>query len=305
MAISITLARVIKYGSLNLWRNRWLSITAVAVMTITLLVLSTLLIINQLSASSAQNLRDRVNVSLYFYEDVSVSQVSEVKAELDKMEEVKSIRFVSADEALENFKRDHANEPDIQASLKEFEKNPFPQSLIISAKELNMYPILYEKVQKSRLMPLIKKIDYENSRELIQRLEKITSGIRNLGVVLTLVFGFVAVLVMFNTLRLTIFSRREEIEIMRLVGASNSYIRGPFLIEGIFYGLAATVIASILLYPVLRTSGPAITRFFQFDASSAGYFSGGFWQIILIQMAAGVFLGVLSSIVATKRHLRA
>ena len=303
MSLSISLKRVLKYGVTNLWRNRWLSVTAITVMTITLLVLSSLLVFNQLAGLSAKNLRDKVDISIFFVDGVSVQKIYEVKSELEGHEEVFSVKYISSEEALESFKHQHANDPSILESLKEFETNPLPQSLVVKAEELTLYSVLYEKLQRSRFAPLFLKINYEDIRDLIAKLDQITSGIRSFGIGVTLVFGFIAALVLFNTLRLTIFSRREEIEIMRLVGASNWFIRGPFVMEGLIYGILATILASAVFYPLLRGASPSITSFFQFDASQSSFFNRDYWQIILAQLFGGVVLGVVSSLIATKKHL--
>lgn len=305
MSFSTTFARIIRYGLINLWRNRWLTITAISIMIITLLILSIILLLNQLTSLSAHDLKEGVDISLYFKSDISTDKITEVKKYLENFEEIQEVRFVSADEALENFKIEHKDDTLITQSLQELQKNPLQSSLIIKAKELPLYPAVYQKIKDSRFETLIDKIDYEDNRALIEKLDLVTVGIRNIGIVLTIVFGLVAVLVMFNTLRLTIFSRREEIEIMRLVGASNHFIQGPFLIEGILYGLIATVMASALLIPVLRVTGPWITGFFGLDLSQASYFGRGFWQIVLIQAGTGIVLGVISSVIASKKYLRA
>src|SRR3989344_5124656 len=303
MSLSISLKRVFKYGVTNLWRNRWLSVTAITVMTITLLVLSSLLVFNQLAGLSAKNLRDKVDISIFFVDGVSVQKIYEVKSELEGHEEVFSVKYISSEEALESFKHQHANNPSILESLKEFETNPLPQSLVVKAKELTLYSVLYEKLQRSRFVPLFLKINYEDIRDLIAKLDQITSGIRSFGIGVTLVFGFIAALVLFNTLRLTIFSRREEIEIMRLVGASNWFIRGPFIVEGIVYGLLATIIASVVLLPILSSIEPQINSFFVLELGTATFFSSDFWILVLSELGVGITLGVASSLIATKKYL--
>jgi cell division transport system permease protein len=159
-------------------------------------------------------------------------------------------------------------------------------------------------MQNSRFGTLIAKINYEDSRNLIETLQRLTSGLRKFGFLLAFIFGFISVLVMFNTLRLTIFSRREEIEIMRLVGASNRYIRGPFLVEGVLYGLLGSFIASVILYPVFLSVVPKIHQFFNLDLPQNSFLTGAFWQLLFIQTLIGCMLGIFSSLIATRRHLK-
>ncbi|OGE80629.1 MAG: hypothetical protein A2826_02955 [Candidatus Doudnabacteria bacterium RIFCSPHIGHO2_01_FULL_43_23] len=295
--------RILKYGFLALVRNGWLTLSAVSVMTITLLVLSTLLVINQLAGLSAQNIQDRVSISVFLSSDTSNEKLLEVKEEFENFEEVKEVRLITAEQALETFKKVHEGDELIEQTLAELEVNPLQPSFVISAKELDLYPVISQKLDRSRFVSLFETVNFEDSRDLIARLNQITKGIRNFGVILIVVFGLVAVLVMFNTLRLTIFSRREEIEIMRLVGASNAFVRGPFIVEGIVYGLLATIIASVVLLPILSSIEPQINSFFGLELGTATFFSSDFWILVLIELGVGITLGVASSLIATKKYL--
>lgn len=295
---------MVKYGLYGLWRNSWLSITAVSIMVITLLILSSLLVLSQLANVSAEDLRNRVDISVFFQDNVDEVKIQEIKADFGKIEEIQSLAYIPADQALSEFKARHQKDPLVQQTLDALGENPLQAMIVIKAKSLDDYPVIYKQLLRSRFEPLITKINYEDVSSLIETLQKITGGIQRVGAVIAGVFGLVAVLVIFNTLRLTIFNRKEEIEIMRLVGASNSYIRGPFLIEGILYGLIGTIFASILFFPVLKFSTPWITKFFQLDLPASTYFHSGYWQIIAIQAASGIILGVISSIIATRRHLK-
>lgn len=304
MPAGVTFSRIIKYGLLNLWRYRWLSATAIVVMAVSLVVTSSLLVLNQLAATAAADLRDRVDVSLFFDGSVPEGKVMDMKTEFEKLEEVKSIRYISAEQALADFKAKHAADPTIQKSLEELGTNPLQPSLVVVAKDLSLYPVVIQKIENSRFEPLIAKINYEDSQGLIETLQRLTAGLRNFGILLALVFGLISVLVMFNTLRLTIFSRREEIEIMRLVGASNRYIRGPFLVEGLLYGLAGSLLSGLVLFPVFLAAAPKIRQFFNLDLPPSSFLNGAFWQLLLIQTVFGCALGIFSSLIATRRHLK-
>ena len=296
--------RILKYGLQALWRNGWLTLSAVSVMTITLLVLSTLLVINQLAGLSAQNISDRVNISVFLSSDVTREKLEEVKEEFENFEEVKEVSLITAEQALENFKKVHEGDQLIEETLAQLEENPLQPSFVIAARELDLYPVISQKLDRSRFISLFESVNFEDSRDLIARLEQITAGIRNFGVILIAIFGLVAVLVMFNTLRLTIFSRREEIEIMRLVGASNTFVRGPFIVEGIVYGLLATIITVAILFPILSSIEPRINMFFGLELGTATFFAADFWKLILIEVFVGVTLGVVSSLIATKKYLK-
>ena len=143
-----------------------------------------------------------------------------------------------------------------------------------------------------------------DKRDVIDRLSRIIEVVRKFGFVLTLVFSIVTVIVMFNTIRLTIYNRREEIEIMRLVGASNSFIRGPFIIEGMMYGLAGSLMTAALLYPVMFFLTPRISGFLEYDISQLHYFGLNFWALFGSQVVFGIALGIVSSLIVIRRYLK-
>ncbi|MDP2933217.1 MAG: permease-like cell division protein FtsX [bacterium] len=301
---SVAFVRIIKYGLLNFWRYRWLSTTALLVTTISLLVFSGLLAINQVATITAQSLKSKVNISVFFSKDVTSETIKEITAEIEKIDEVRSTKYISAEQALADFKSRHADDPLIQKTLDQLKDNPLESSLVVSAKELDQYPVVISKLERSRFQPLFKSINFADNQKLIDILQRVTRGIRNFGFLLVALFSSVSILVMFNTLRLTIFSRREEIEIMRLVGAFNWYIRGPFILEGVLYGLFGTIIASALLFPAMRLLSPQIMHFFGIPLDAGTYFSWGFWKLGLLQLGFGVALGIASSIIATRKHLK-
>lgn len=302
--MSVEFKRVVKYGLSNFWRHRLLSATTLFITVISLLVFSGLLAVNQLAATTSAALQNKVNVSVFFPSSTSAETIESVKKELTGYEEVKSAVFISAEEALAEFRKKHANEPVVQKTLDAIKDNPLESSLVVTAKELDQYPIIIQKLERSRFQPVFKTINFEDNRRLIETLNNITRGIRNFGILLVSFFSLVSILVIFNTLRLTIFNRREEIEIMRLVGASNWYTRGPFVVEGFLFGVLGTLIASSILFPLMRFLLPQISAFFGVTFPPGSYFSFGYWKLGMMQLAFGIVLGVFSSLIATRRHLK-
>jgi cell division transport system permease protein len=228
---SVTFFRVIKAGFVNYWRNIWLSAAATMVMTITLVIFSVLGLLFGLTQYSVTAIRDRVDVSVYFKAGVAESLVQRMTDELKQNTNITTVTYVSADEALKNFKAKHANDPLILDSLGELATNPLPATLQIKAQRLEDYSAIATSVQNGAYKDSISKVNFEDNRLLIERLGKVLRFIITGGVALVVVFSAIAILVIFNTITLTIYNRREEVEIMRLVGATNWYIRGPFIVE--------------------------------------------------------------------------
>ncbi len=300
----ITVYRIFKNGFLNYWRNFWLSVAATSIMVITLFAITSLLILNALANLSLATLKEKVDISIYFRASTSEQTITQIQKQIELLPEVKSIIYIPPVEARDRFKELHKDEPLLIESVEQFseEENPFPASFAIRVKELSDYPKIISLFQDQKFTPFIKKIT--DKREIVDRLNRITNGIKNIGIGLTAVFSALTLLVMFNTIRLTIYNRREEIEIMRLVGASNWFIRGPFVIEGILYGVAGTVITSLLLYPVLFMLTPKISGFLELDLGQFNNVGLNFWWLLAVQLILGLLLGIISSLVVIRKYLK-
>lgn len=300
----ITFFRIIRNGFLNYRRNFWLSVAATVIMVITLFMISSLLILNSIGRISLQTLEKKVDISVYFRLGTSEQTIRQIQRQVELLPEVETIDYIPSVTARDRFVELHQNEPLLLESVEQFtdQENPFPASFAIRVKNLNDYPEIINLFQNSKFDPFIKKIT--DKRNVVQQLSDIIAGLGNLGLGLTLIFSAITVLVMFNTIRLTIFNRRDEIEIMRLVGASNSYIRGPFIIEGLLYGIVGTVITSSLFLPILLLLMPKISSFFELNFSGPGSLGFNIGELILIQLVLGGFLGMLSSTVVIRRYLK-
>lgn len=301
---SITLYRIFNNGFLNYWRNFWLSLAATAIMVITLFIISSLLVLNALATISLTTIQEKVDISVYFKLTTSEQTILQIQKQVELLPEVKSITYIPPVEARDKFKELHKDEPLLLESVEQFSDsdNPFPASFAIRVRNLSDYQSIIKLFQDQKFTSLVKKIT--DKRDIVDRLNRIISGVKKLGLGLTVVFSLVTLVVMFNTIRLTIYNRREEIEIMRLVGASNWFIRGPFIIEGILYGISGAVITAFLLYPMIYVLTPKISGFLELDLANYHYLGLEFWSLFLLQIILGVFLGVASSIIVIRRYLK-
>ncbi len=300
---SIAIFRAFKSGWINFWRNFWLSTAATLVMVITLSILTLTLITYNVSNVAVTNIQERVDISVYFKNKVADAQIQSVRDKVEALPEVQSVTYVSAEQALENFKAKHAGNALITESLAQLSENPLPATLQIKARELEQYPRIAQELGKPDYQAYIDKVNFEDNRAVIEKLSRILNAVKRLGVGMALVFSFIAVLVIFNTIRLTIYNRREEVEIMKLVGATNWYIRWPFIIESILYGVAASIIAILLTVPFLNYLLPRLNAYLGTSLSNqSNAFSLGY--IFLMQLGIALLLGIISSFIAIRRYLR-
>ncbi len=297
-----TLVRVLKAGWSSFWRNKWLSSAAVFMMSLAILGISSLLMINVLINSFTNALEEKVDISVYFNLDAVEKKILEARGELVKLSEVKSVEYVSREEALSRFKEKHQDNEVLMQSLDELGNNPLEASLNIKAQETSQYQAIVDFFNQEEYQPIVDKINYLENKTVIDRLASITAAIRQVAFIGLLILVILAVLVTFNTIRLTIYSVRKEIKVMKLVGASNWFARGPFIIEGAMYGVAAAIISFLVLYPLLWYFSPKITLYLP-GTDLLYFFQSNLIAIFLIQLGAGVILGTVSSLVAIKRYL--
>ena len=273
-------------------------------MTITLIIFSVLSLLFVITSSSVHTIQERVDISAYFKNGLAESQIQSIKSQLEDDDRIDEVRYVSADEALAKFKENHTNDPLLLESVGELNENPLPATLQIKAKNLDDYPAIADLLNSEKFSSSIEKVNFEDNRVLIARLTNLLKFIITAGIILIGVFSAIAVLVIFNTITLTIYNRKEEVEIMRFVGATNWYIRGPFIVEAILYSVFATIITSALIFPVYTGLLPKISHYL---TASGDTFNGSiliFIGLIVIQLVIAFILSIISSLLAMRKYLR-
>src|SRR3989338_4118417 len=298
-----SLGRIIKTGWVSFRRNSFLSFGATGVMALALLVLSSLIVFNFFTNRLISFLDEKVDVSVYFQGEAKEDQILKIKSDLENLSSVERVVYVSREQALEDFKARHKDDQLIQDSLAELESNPLQASLNVKAIDAGQYASITNFFEQNSLKTVIDKISFYENEGAIERVRNFSRGLYGWGLLATIALGLVAVLVPFNTIRLTIYNKKEEIEIMKLVGASNWHIRGPFLVEGGLYGFFAAVLALAIFYPgiylvsdKLGTLASSLNLFSYFVSYSP--------QMVLVVLGSGLALGIFSSFSAIRRHLK-
>jgi len=300
------LKRIIKAGFVNFTRNGIISWAAVLVVTITLSVITTIILLQAVLYFSLAQIKDKVDVAIYFTVGAPESKILSLKESLENLPEVAEVSYISATEALRLFRERHQNDyPTIQA-LDEIKDNPLGGYLNVKAKEVSQYESIANFMKSDNALVLgsasiIDKVNYHQNKIVIDRLNNIISGAQRLGFLITLILIIISVIITFNTIRLTIFISKEEIGVMRLVGASKMRVRGPFMVEGAIYGIVATIITLILFLPATIYLGRNMTDFLGLNIYN--YYISNLLQISIIILLSGVFLGMISSFFAIRKYL--
>lgn len=273
-------------------------------MSITLVIFAALFLIFGITQYSLKTIKNTVDISVYFKSGLGEEKINTIKKELETNTKIQTVRYTSAAEAFQQFKDKHNNDPLIQQSLNELTENPLPATLNVKAYNLEDYPDIANQLSDTKYKDFIDKINYEDNRVVIERLGRILKFVITFGLGLIAVFSLIAILVIFNTITLTIYNRKEEVEIMRLVGATNWYIRGPFLVESFLYGIFATIITGALLSPVFSKFLPKIAFYVNPQISVFNQNIFNFWFLMLILLGLGLVLSVISTLLAIRRYLR-
>jgi len=295
--------RIIKYGIQNFARNGLLSVATIAVMVIALSVFLGLNLFGYMIQQSLSAVKDKIDISVYFKTNVSEDDILRVKRSLEGLSEVKQVDYVSRDNALDIFKSKHHNDTTIDQAIAELGYNPLSASLNVKAYDTKQYSTISEYLGNDSLKNMIEKMTYAQNQQVIDKMSLIMGTVEKSGAAMIIILSLIAGLVVFNTIRLAIYSNREEIGIMRLVGASNAFIRGPYLFTGLLYGIIAAGVSILILLPVVIFIDPYLNVFVP-TINIRGYFVSQLPIISLYQLGLGVLLGIFSSYVAMRKHLR-
>lgn len=296
------LKRVFRTGILNFQRNNWLSTASITVMTLVLLISGGLLFFHMMTSLILSGLSDKIDVSIYLKPDTQASNITVLKNDLLRLAEVKDVVYISQDEALARFKEVHKENALILDSLAELNKNPLQASINVKANQAGQF----EKISDYLLdknYSFIDKVNFFENKAMIQRLGAITGGVRSAGLLVVIILAGISLIIAFNTIRMAIYSNREEIQIMKLVGASDWYIRAPFIVEGIIQGLISALIAMGILYPLAWVLSPRLSAMIP-EFNLLEYFQSHALILFVILLCIGIILGVLSSMIAIRKYLK-
>lgn len=304
----VTFSRIISTGVVNFVRNAWLAVAAMAVMVVTLTIVLFSLIANATFANTIQQITDKIDISAFLKDEVTPEQRSKLLADVKALPNVERVTFVSKDEVLQKYLKDNATNPELMSAVSQTD-NPLPATIQIKPRDLNRLEEIRTYFSKTEIAALLSdEVSYSGDRkEAIDKISHATNILQRAGVIAVLVFAIISVLIIFNTIQMAIFNRRDELTIMRLLGASTGYIRGPFVVESIIYGILSALISIFLIRSLFVAAHSTL------EASSLGlldiqysaeYFKAHFWSLLLMQLGVGILIGAASSVVATRRYLK-
>jgi cell division transport system permease protein len=298
------LRRVIRFGWHNFWRAGGLNIATVFVLIVTLTLITCLFISEGAVTHIIDQIKEKIDISVYMAPETSDKEIELIKDKLIEMPEVQEVKIISKEEAMDEFREKHKNDQVLLESLDIVGTNPFYASLNIKAKDPEQYTAILEVINSDSLKDVVYKVDYVEKKTVIEKLSGFITNINTGGLALALALGIVAVLVAFNTIRVAIYDASKEISIMRLVGASNNFIRGPFIVQGIISGAIAALASFIILLLMTYSLAPKIESLTSgFNVFS--WFGTRAFGLFFLQLVSGIALGIISSLIAIRKYLTA
>jgi len=304
----LTFFRMCQYGVESFFRNSWLSVAATAVMTITLLIIFTTFVAQNILTDTVGDLRNKVDMSIYLKTNTTDKEGANLKTELLKLSSVRSVNYISAVAAREQIIEDNKTDNNVLEAIKEA-TNKNPATLRVIVNNINDTSQLEDFVANNTLLKEHLNPDYKPSfagerRNTIKSIGRAVNFAQKVGIAAGAVFVAISSLIIFNTIRMAIFSRKEEIQMMKLIGADQSFIRGPFLVEAIIYGSIAAIIATGLGIWALYSSAATLSSYqitVQPTLDLVTLYAG---LVLLAMIAIGAIIGIISSLLATRRYLR-
>jgi len=302
----LSISRIIKFSTQNFFRNFWLSIVTITIIVLTLFSVTSLVFVNAVMDQAIKIVESKVDVSVYFKPVATEEQIFAVQANLKELPYIKEVSYVSKSEALAKLREQYKDSPLILESLKELDNNPLGDTLIVNTHETSDYQKVVDVLNGTpQYAVLINNQSFDDNSYVIEKLEKIAAQVTRIGWGITIFFGIISLLVIVNTIRIAIYTHRDEIGIMKLVGASNQFVRGPFIGEAIMYAVIGSIITFILAYLVATFSDPYIVGLLgQVDFTLLEYLYDNMLIIFGSELIGIVLISVIATALALRRYLR-
>ena len=298
----LSLARIIKFSVQDVYRNIWLSLVTIIILILALFSINMLLVVRAVGQTAVNAVKEKIDINLYLKNSSEEDQIMALKVKVENLPEVKDVIYISKSDALKVFKERHQDNPEILAALREIGKNPLAPSLVIKPKNLDSFDNLISRLNGFD-DSIIESRNFTNYKIMLEKINNITNKVSQAGLILSLIFIFITVLVIYNSVRVAIYTHRREIAIMRLVGASRWFIQAPYLLSGVIYTLIGTMAIMIIFYPFLSLLQPYLETFFVgYNFNLMDYFYHNVFIIFGVEFALASLINVMASQLAVSKY---
>lgn len=300
----LSLARIIKFSIQDIFRNIWLSIVTVTIIILALFSVNILLVVQVMSNAAISAVKEKIDISLYLKSDSGEEKIMALKVKVSNMNNVQEVKYISQAEALEFFRKKNEDNPEIMQALRELGANPLTPSLVIRPKNTALVNELINELNRID-DDIIESRNFTDHKLMLSKINSITDKASKVGIFVSIIFILITLLVVYNSIRVSIYTHRREIAVKRLVGASNSFIYLPFLFSSLIYSLVGVIVVVIVFYPFLSLLQPYLDSFFiGFDINIISYFNENFIKIFGLQFIGVSIINILASLIAVKKYAK-
>lgn len=300
----ITFLRIIRFSFQDIIRNVWLSVATITILCLTLFSVNTLITVRVISASAVTVVKEKVNLSLYLNPDAKEEEILGLKARVANLDNVKSVQYISKQQALERFREKNISNPQVIQALRELGDNPLSPSLVISPANLEKTASLITALKRLD-SDLIESRDFSDNAIILEKINYITNKVNQVGLLVISIFILTSLLVIYNTVKVAIYTHRKEIEIMRLVGASRPFIIAPYIVSAFVYSLISVLLIITVFFPFLSLLQPYLEVFFaSYGVNILAYFIDNFWLVFGVQFLVLAAVNTLASLLAVRKYSR-
>ncbi len=296
--------RVVKFSIQDIGRNIWLSLVIVIILTLALFSVNMLLAVNTIGQTALVAIKEKIDINLFLKADSKEDEILALKAQISGLSPVKEVTYISKAQALESFKEKHKNNPEILEALRELNKNPLSPTLVIKPKNIDSLDDLINRLNTID-NEIIESRNFTDYQTMLNKINSITAKISEVGLLVSSIFVFITILVVYNSVRVAIYTHRREIMIMKLVGASNWFIHMPFIFSSLIYTLISLLAILVIFYPFLSLLQPYLETFFvDYNINIIDYFNINFVTIFGLQFLTAAFINILASLSAVRIYSR-
>ncbi|MFA4999925.1 MAG: permease-like cell division protein FtsX [Patescibacteria group bacterium] len=298
----LSLYRIIKFSLQDIGRNAWLTIATITILLLALFSINTLITVRLISDGAAAAIKEKIDISLYLKAETPESEIQALRAQIASSPRVKSVSYISKEEAIESFRKKYENNSAVLAALKELGRNPLSPSLTIAPSNFEESGLLINEL-KVLDNPIIESRDFSDNTVILAKINTITKRVNEVGLFIIGIFILTSLLVVYNAIRVAIYTHRQEIEIMRLVGASNFFVYMPYIFSAFIYALFGTLLIIAVFFPFLTLLQPYLEVFFMgYNINILAYFLENFLMIFGAQFIAILFINTIASLFAVRKY---
>jgi cell division transport system permease protein len=296
--------RIFRFAFQDMVRNFSLSVMTVFILVLMLLSMNTIVALRAMTEEATRIVKEQIDVSIFFSHTASNEQIQEIRSVVTNFPETIGVTFYTSEEVLEQFRAQYQDSPDVITSLDELEENPLGPTMVVKTREPQDYKKIIDALQVPEYESIIEAKTFGDTEVTINRIEVITSQVERFSVALSTMFAVIAFLIIFNTIRVSIYTQRTEISIKKLVGATNWFVRGPYLVQAVFFTLFSVIIAGGLVFFGVQSLDPHVAVVFEKNNVLTNYFTSNILLLTIVQIVAVLLLTTVSSTLAMRKHLR-